>query len=277
MKTPKIILTSLCCTVLLFSCQQGITEAPVVTYSDSIYSLKQYKVERHPTVVRNGFGMDIYHKGNASLDTLYLSYQKLPPYHPNNPVATGAILNRYNVQAGDSVTFQYDLLFYNEFAYSLLSTGDYSSTGYPVIFMYTDPTNDNNSTKAAMVGQGINCFNAFTSDSISKYTDKLKSDPLIDLASYRTTVNTATISGYVLLVSTADSLFSKLVIGYKFRPGIGGVFNITDASDEAQIDLQPVFLVKTREGLYAKFMVTRFKGVGTDTQKLTLQWQAIKK
>ncbi len=259
------------------SCQQqDVAPEKVITYSDSIYDLKTYKAERHPTVCRNGLGMDIYHEGNASLDTMYLSYEKLPPYHPNNPVASGVTLKRYSKETGDSVAFEYDLLFYNEFAYSLLSTGDYSTTGYPVIFMYTNPTDDSKSTKAAMVGQGITYFNAFTSDSISKYKGTLKSDPLINLVSYRTPVNTATVSGSILLVSTADSLYSKLAIGYKFRPNIGGIFNLSDVSDETQINYQPVFLIRTREGLYAKFMVTRFKGVGVDTQKLSLQWQAIK-
>jgi len=272
-----IRITAPICFILLVACQQQdmVTEKKT-TYSDSIYDLKTYLVERHPTVVRNGFGLDIFHEGNASLDTLYLSNEKLPPYHPNNPVGTGAILKRYNKAAGDSVAFQYDLLFYNEFAYNLLSTGDYSATGYPVIFMYTDPTNESNSTKATMIGQGINCFHAFTTDSIAKYKSGLKSDPLIDLASYRTPVNTATVSGSILLEPTVDPLISKLVIGYKFRPKTGGIFNMPDASDVAQINYQPVFLIKTREGLYAKFMVTRFKGVGVDTQKLTLQWQALK-
>jgi len=237
--------------VLCVSCQQEIPETPVVTYNDSIYSLKQYKVERHPTVIRNGFGMDIYHDITQTKDTCYLK--------------------------SANSTFAYDLLFYNEMAYFQLTTGDYSSSGCPVIFLYTDSVNSANSVKAAMVGQGINYFNAFTKDSITAtQIAKLKSDPYINLSKYRTAIHTATITGSILLQTTADSLYSKLTIGEKFRPNIGGVFSIADASDEAQIDLQPVFLIKTREGLYAKFMVTRFKGVGDDTQKLSLQWQAIK-
>jgi len=252
MRSIKLYIICVLSVTLFYSCQQEIPETPVVTYNDSIYSLKQYKVERDPKVVRNGFGMDIYHDIHLTKDTCYLK--------------------------SANSTFAYDLLFYNEMAYFPLSTGDYSSSGCPVIFLYTDSVNVANSVKAAMVGQGVTYFNAFTKDSITNIQiSKLKSDPYINLSKYRTTIHTATVNGSILLQTTADSLYSKLIIGERFRPNIGGIFNIADASDEAQINSQPVFLVKTREGLYAKFMVTRFKGVGNDTQKLSLQWEAIKK
>lgn len=262
---------------LVYSCQQQeINPAKAIVYSDSIYSLKVYKAERHPTVCRNGLGMDIFHEGNSSFDTLYFDYSKLPPYHPNNPGSQGRTINRYNAEHKDSVAMEYDLLFYNEFAYTKMVTGDYSFSGYPVIFLYTDPYDESKSSKAVFVGQGIGYFNAFSADSVSKYKNKLKSDPLIELAAHRTVVSSPSVNGSVLMEDSASTLYSKLVIGNKFRPNIGGIFDMPDVSDEAQINLQPVFLIKTREGLYAKFMVTRFKGVGIDTQKLTLQWQALK-
>jgi hypothetical protein len=273
MKQVKSIL-SLLFFGLLAACQQEEPETEVINYSTDIYALKEYKVERHPPVVRNGFGMDIYHLGNASLDTLYLDTD-LPPYHPNNPGAEGRTLTRTDEETGETVPFEYDLLFYNEFAYVPQTTGDYSNTGYPVIFLYTDPTNVSKSTKAVIVGQGIAYFNAFTADSINKYRSGLKSDPLADLAAYRTELHTANVDGAILLRDDADRLYNQLAIGNKFRPNIGGVFDLPDVSDEAQINMQPVFLIQTREGLFAKFMVTRFKGVGADTQKLTLQWKAI--
>lgn len=243
-----------------------------IVYSDATYSLKVYKAERHPTVCRNGLGLDFYHLGVSTLDTMYLGYENLPAWHPNNSSAIGRTIIR-----SDSVEFQYDILFYNEYAYSQLSTGDYGASGYPVIFMYTNPLDDSKSTKAVMVGQGLSCFNAFTADSVTaQRIAALKSDPQVNLAAYRTEIHTATINGSVLLESSASALYGSLVIGNKFRPNIGGVFDLADVSDESQINYQPVFLIRTREGLYAKFMVTRFKGVGVDTQKLTLQWQALK-
>jgi len=257
---------------LVIGCQQEDLTDPV-SYSNDIYDLKTYKVERHPPVVRNGFGMDIFHQGNSGLDTMYLS-DDLPAYHPNNCADTGAYL--YYEYEGENYEFLYDLLFYNEFAYSQNATGDYNATGFPVIFMYTDPTNSNNCTKAAMVGQGIDCFEAFTYDSIYSYVSSLTADPQVCMADYRTYLNNETVQGTITLRDDVSALYETLTIGNKFRPNIGGIFNLDDVSDETQIDLQPVFLIQTREGLYAKFMVTRFKGTGTDTQRLTLQWQALK-
>jgi hypothetical protein len=261
--------------VLTFgSCQQELEEQTVV-YSDDLYVTKEYLVERHPPVVRNGFGMDLFHEGNSAHDTLYLN-DRLPSWHPNAPYETGITLKKYNEEKKDSIDFNYDLLFFNEFAYTQNYAGDYNGSGYPVIFLYTDPHNANKSAKAAMVGQGISCFEAFKYDSIKVYEDSLKADPLINLNALRVEMHTATVDGTIMLQDSISTLYKNLAIGDKFRPTIGGVFTISDASDEAQKDFQPVFLIRTREGLYAKFMVTRFKGVGVNTQKLSLQWQDLK-
>ncbi len=258
-------------TLSFFSCQQeDVNDDDEVEYSEDIYDLKEYVVERHPPVVRNGFGMDLYHQGNSGLDTVYFSTD-LPAYHPNNCTSTGT--DTYYEYEGEEYKFEYDLLFYNEYAYAQNYAGDYVYTGYPVIFMYTDPEDESNSTKACMVGQGIDCFEAFTYDSVFTYVDSLAADPEVCLADYRTEVDDENVEGSILLKSIIQPVYASLAIGYKFRPNIGGVFEIADVSDEAQIDLQPVFLIRTREGLYAKFMVTRFKGTGSDTQKLTLQWE----
>lgn len=261
--------------IVFSSCQQEELMVKSL-YSNDLYQLKEYKVERHPTVARNGYALDFYHEGSSLLDTMYLS-DRLPSWHPNYPYAGGAILKKLSTETGDSVAFNYDLLFYNEFAYAQNYAGDYNGSGYPVLFMYTDPENEANSTKAVRVGQGVTFFNSFTADSItSTRIAALKADPLINLAEYRTELHTSTVDGTITLQSTISPIYQQLVIGNKFRPNIGGVFVLADVSDEAQLELQPAFLIKTREGLYAKFMVTRFKGVGVDTQKLTLQWQAIK-
>ncbi|MDR3366388.1 MAG: hypothetical protein LBO71_05435 [Prevotellaceae bacterium] len=258
------------------SCQQegGEEETPVAAEKGA-YDLKEYKVERHPPVVRNGFGMDIYHSGGSELDTLYLDTE-LPPWHPNNPTAEGSAILRRAKGSGEPASFEYDLLFYNEYAYTPQVTGDYSNTGFPVIFMYADPANAAKSTKAAMVGQGIACFSAFTADSIARHLHRLRSDSLVNLDAHRTEIHSKTVNGKILLRENAEALYNSLVIGNKFRPNVGHVFDLPDVSDEAQVAMQPVFLVQTREGLFAKFMVTRFKGVGMDTQKANVQWQALK-
>jgi len=258
---------------IMYSCQQEDVRPEEVEYSDDIYELKEYKVERHPPVVRNGFGMDMYHSGNSGMDTMYFS-DVLPPYHPNNCPASGTVTCRQS--NGEIVPFEYDLLFYNEFAYAQNYNGDYNGTGFPVIFLYTHPRYADSSARAAMVGQGIRCFNGFTADSIAYYQGALSSDPQVCMADYRTEMHTETVDGYITLRSDVRDLYEGLTIGNKFRPNVGSVFTLDDVASTSQIDLQPVFLILTREGLYAKFMVTRFKGIGEDTQKLLLQWQALK-
>jgi hypothetical protein len=255
-----------------------------IEYGEDAYGLKVCLVERHPPVVRNGFGMDFFHVGGAALDTLYLDTD-LPPWHPNNPTEEGTLPIRLytDTATGESAeaAFAYDLLFYNEFAYVPQATGDYSYTGYPVIFLYTDPNDPVTTVAAAMVGQGRDYFNVFTYDSIAGHIDALRTDEMIDLHALRTELTAKTtdgvVDGRILLRESVQELYQQLTIGNKFRPNVGGIFSSPEADAEAQDALQPVFLVRTREGLYAKFMVTRFKGVGKDTQRLTLQWQGLRK
>jgi hypothetical protein len=219
----------------------GTTSSSVTTdtanYQSHIYEQKTYKVERDPGVNRNGFGMDFYHYGSAVADTLYLKSK--------------------------TDAFPYDLLFYNSYAYTQTSTGDWTGSGNPVIFLASG-------AQALMVGQGVAVFNSFTYDSITPTrVSQLASDPAID------TVSTKNSKGFQV-ESLIRAQYAKLIIGNKFRPNVGGVFS-SAADDVNQINLQPVFLVKTREGYYAKFMVTLFKGTGVDIQKMTLTWQALKK
>ncbi len=259
--------------VMLVSCQQDNIEEEKVEYSTDIYELKAYKLERCVAVIRNGCGLDFYHQGNSGFDTLYFPKDELPAWHPNNCADTGKIYTKE--YEGEQYEFDYDILFYNEYWYSPNANGDYYGSGNPVIFMYTDPYDDENSVYATIVGQGVDCFDGFIYDSISKYEGSLTSDPFMCLSDYRTEMHTSTVDGTIMIRDSISGVYASLAIGNKFRPNIGGVFELSDASDEAQSDLQPVFLVKTREGLYAKFMVVRFKGTGSDTKKLTIQWQAI--
>ena len=214
-----------------------VTVTDTTTYDTNIYELKTYKVERHPTVNRHGFGMDFYHYGSALADTSYLK--------------------------SSSDGFAYDLLFYNDYAYTQTSTGDWTASGNPVIFMASG-------VQAVMIGQGISVFNSFSYDSItSARINQLASDPVID------TISTKNPQGFQV-ESLIRAAYEKLIIGIKFRPSIGGIFTC-NTDDANQINLQPVFLIKTREGLYTKFMVTIFKGTGVDAQRSTLLWQTLKK
>jgi len=266
-------------TFIFIACNQEEDE-PEITYGSDIYELKEYIIPRMPTVVRGGLGMDIYHEGNSTHDSIYFNVDQLPAYHPNNPVATGTATFKKD-ETGADIAFNYDILFYNEMGYSQTATGDYTSKGNPVIFLFTDPTDAAKSTKAAIVGHGISFFNSFTYKSITKdMTDKLKSDPLVTLASFRKEVSSPNVEGPVMLESDIYPFYETLVIGNKFRPGYykddDGTILLPAGNNEDEADYQAVFLIKTREGLYAKFMVTDFQGTGQLTQYMTLQWQALK-
>lgn len=267
--------------LVLSACQQDEEEEKIV-YSDDIYELKEYVIPRMPTVVRGGWGIDFYHEGNQTHDSIYFNVDKLPAYHPNNPVASDAVVTKVNEADGTLVPFNYDLLFYNEMGYSQSASGDYTSKGNPVIFMYTDPSKPANSTKAVIAGHGLEFFNSFTYASITKeLTDKLTADPLVDLAAHRVTIDDdPAVEGPITLEDDIYPFYATLVIGNKFRPGYykdaeGNVL-LPTGNNEDEADYQPVFLILTREGLYAKFMVTDFQGTGQLTQYLTLQWQALK-
>lgn len=262
----------LCILVLFNACQQDEPETEIV-YGTDIYELKTYQIERDPGVVRSGWGMDMYHLGNSMLDSIYFDADRLPPWHPNNPVANGDAIIKQDAEAGVQ-EFRYDLLFYNEMGYTQNATGDYTAQGNPVIFIYTDPTNADNSAKATIAGTGVAFFDAFTyADITPALIGRLQSDPLVILNDHRTELHTPTIDGKVTLADDIYPFYETLTIGNKFRPGYG---DLPSGNNENEIDLQPVFLIKTREGLYAKFMVTDFQGTGQDTRKLTLQWQALK-
>ncbi len=259
--------------IVFISCQQDNVEEEKIDYNTDIYEVKTYKLERCVAVIRNGCGLDFYHQGDSGFDTLYFPSIGLPAWHPNNCADTGT--TNYKEYEGEQYEFKYDLLFYNEYWYAPNANGDFYGSGNPVIFMYTDPYDDENSVQAAMVGQGVDCFDGFIFDSISKYEGALTSDPFMCLSDYRTEMHTSTVDGTIMIRDSISEVYASLTIGNKFRPNTGGVFELDDSADEAQRDLQPVFLVKTREGLFAKFMVTRFKGTGSDTKKLSIKWQAI--
>ena len=238
-------------TILLSaSCSEDVFENEIV-YPESIWDVRSYKIERHPTVNRNGFGMDLLTLGADSLDSQYLTEETIK-------------------------TFPFDLLFYNDFSYTQSFTGDWNGSGNPVIFM-------NTGVKAAIVGYGVGRFDSFTAAEIANFTDSLKVDPVLDLESTKhrhsekCTMNSDGTYSHeegFQVQSLVRVEYAKLIIGNKFRPNLGGEFEC-NTDDPEQINMQPVFLVKTREGAFSLFMVTLFKGTGADTQKSSVLWKLV--
>ena len=234
----------------LHSCSEDLFSEEVV-YPETVWETREFKVERHPTVNRNGYGMDLLLSGSDTIDAAYLTDSTV-------------------------YTFPFDLLCDNDFAYAQSFTGDWNGTGNPVIFMHPD-------AKAAVVGYGINRFNEFLASELNVYRDSLMADPVLDLESTKHFHNGSCTQKADGTYSHEEGFqvqnlireeYAKLVIGNKFRPNVGGEFEC-NADDPEQINMQPVFLVKTREGAFSLFMVTLFKGTGSDTQKSTVTWRLV--
>lgn len=70
-----------------------------------------------------------------------------------------------------------------------------------------------------------------------------------------------------------DALFEALeqrVIGQSSRRSV-----LTIPGDKTEEEVQPVYLVETREVGYAKFMVRQFKGDAPNQKQTLLRWQVI--
>ena len=124
---------------LLISISSCSNDVKIVTpdYPESVWDTRVYKIERHPTLIRNGFSMDLLHEGDAEFDVLYM---------------TETTINE----------FPYDLMFTNDYAYSKNNAGEWNGSGNPVITLAAD-------VKAAMVGTGIAFFESFLATDIATY------------------------------------------------------------------------------------------------------------
>ena len=149
-KISRYLLAGLGLMLFISSCSNDL-KVVGPEYSDDIWETREYKVQRHPTVIRNGFGMDLLHTGSGDLDVLYMTEES-------------------------KLEYPYDLMFSSEMAYSKNSAGEWTGTGNPVVFLADD-------VKAAMVGSGITDFENFTAADIAQFASELKYDPVIDIES----------------------------------------------------------------------------------------------
>ena len=242
-----IILAVLC---TISSCSNDV-EVKGPNYTDDVWETRAYKVERHPTVIRNGFGMDLLHEGTSELDVFYMTETSIKE-------------------------FPFDLVFTSDQAYTKNSAGEWTGSGNPVIFLAPD-------VKAKMIGAGIELFNSFAVSDIAAHKGELSADPELDLESTKHKHDESCVKDadgkyshdegfYIQNLIRAE--YNKLIIGNKFRPNIGGVFE-SKTDDPEQMNLQPVFLIETKEKAYSLFMVTLFQGTGEDKQKTSVTWRLI--
>ena len=151
--------------------------------------------------------------------------------------------------------FEYDIKFYTVKAYYTNDAGETASEGCPAMLL-------GSSVMACKIGEGIAFF-----DTCSVITAdmqmQLTTEPAID---YEACKNEAGYYDRTLLFTALD----QCVIGRSFR---GGVLVVPEGKTEQEV--QAVYLVRTNEGGYAKFMVRQFKGDKPNEKQTIVRWQVI--
>lgn len=153
-------------------------------------------------------------------------------------------------------TFPYDIDFYIVKAYYYDSNGDLQNEGCPAMLLSAE-------TEACKLGEGVNFF-----DSLTVITEvmlaQLKNDQTINYEQYKDES-----TGFY----ERESLFIALdecVIGQSFRSNI-----LVVPEGKTEKEAQSVYLVKTSEGAYVKFMVKEFKPAKPNEKKTIVRWQVI--
>ncbi len=155
----------------------------------------------------------------------------------------------------DGSTFPFDIKFYTVKSYYVDGNGDTKSEGCPAMLLGTD-------VSACKLGAGVAFFDSLTvinEDMLAQ----LATEPAVD---YEACKNN---SGKY----DRDLLFASLnqcIIGRSFR---SNVLVIPPGKTESEV--QPVYLIKTSEGGYAKFMVKKFQGEVPNEKKTLVRWQVI--
>lgn len=223
------ILSFLAVFVLAFTACEKEDDVTTITQGD--FPVKEYNLERNPSVNPWGVGMDFIHAEckltETDLDYLYLTTDN---------------------------TNAYDIKFYTVKAYYTDGNGDIQSEGCPAMLLGEGVT-------ACKVGEGINYFHSLTVIS-EEMIALLVSEPEVDYEACKV------VGKYdrTLLFAAID----QCVIGRSFR---GNVLVVPEGKTEQEV--QPVYLIKTAEGGYAKFMVKQFQADAPNEKQTVVCWQVI--
>jgi hypothetical protein len=216
-------------TVFFVSCENDDEIETQISQGD--YPIKEYYLERDPSVNVWGAGMDFIH-AECSLTETDLDYMYLSPDTAN----------------------EYDIKYYTVKAYYADDQGDTIAEGCPAMLLGDDVT-------ACQVGAGVDFFDSLTVVT-ETMVDSLVSEPAVDYEACK-------IDGIydrILLFAAID----QCVIGRSFRSNV-----LVVPDDQTEEEVQPVYLVKTSEGGYVKFMVKQFKGDAPYQKQTLVRWQVI--
>lgn len=154
-------------------------------------------------------------------------------------------------------SFPYDLKFYTVMAYYKDNLGNTLSEGCPAVLLGSGVT-------ACKIGAGINFF-----DSCKLITPTMTAGLKSDVAfSYDTCKTSDGKYDRTKIFAALD----KCVIGRSFRSGV-----LLVPTGKTEKEVQAVYLIKTAEGGYAKFMVKQFQGDAPNQKQTIMRFQIIQK
>jgi hypothetical protein len=152
-------------------------------------------------------------------------------------------------------TYTYDAKFYTVKAYYKTSAGETASEGCPAVLLASG-------TMGCKIGEGVTFFDSCSVIS-PEVQATLATEPVIDFSTCKNSDGTYSRD---LLFTAMD----KCLIGRSFR---SGVLVVPDGKTEKEV--QSVYLLKTSEGGYVKFMVKQFKGDKPNEKQTIVRWQVI--
>lgn len=151
-------------------------------------------------------------------------------------------------------TNQYDVKFYTVKAYYTDDQGDTKSEGCPAMLLGDGVT-------ACQVGAGISFFDSLTVVT-ETMINSLVAESTVDYEACK-------IDGTydrALLFAAVD----QCVIGRSFRSSV-----LVVPEGQTEQEVQPVYLIKTSESGYVKFMVKQFQGDAPNEKQTLVRWQVI--
>lgn len=154
----------------------------------------------------------------------------------------------------ETTQYPFDVKFYTVKAYYTDDKGEMKSEGCPAMLL-------GDGVVASKVGTGVAFF-----DSLTVVTDPmigtLMAEPKVDYEACK-------VNGKydrTVLFAAVD----KCVIGRSFRSNV-----LVIPAGKTEHEAQSVYLIKTKEGGYAKFMVKQFQGEKPKEKQTLVRWQVI--
>ncbi|TAJ05754.1 hypothetical protein DMA11_23230 [Marinilabiliaceae bacterium JC017] len=250
---------------------------PAIKYTDIQWDEREYKIHKCPVVNRTGYGMDLFRNLVVTkYDTTYIGdingdgtedYELTPVETAlKNPNDTVDVLY---MTAETETTYNWDIKFYNEYAVTYIEWSySWNTLANSSIFMHPK-------TEACIVGQGVTAYENFTEADINQYIEagSFSSDKSFpgDWEECREPT-----TGRYKINDIEARWVDDLIIGIHIHPGHTPYQPSGPCDNPDQVNTQPVWLIKTREGAYVKFQCPLFKGSGEDMQKCTVKWKTLR-